>query len=238
MFSCRNHQQCLLIMMTSLLFIITCFVYSSLFFNNEYNEFPIIIIPQNLSQISNTLSFSSERKNFPDNEMKPLINYELNRSFADEYCHHLLDVKKWVPKNSHLTPVICYAPGDNYIARVLTKKGNYETDLQKKFFKDVFPKFPNAAFMDIGANIGAYTISAGILGRNVFAFEPMPETLKSLSHSLALNHLLDRVVVYPYGLLDINCCVYPELFGSGDNKGIWHVFSSRSLIFLRKNWTS
>ena len=96
--------------------------------------------------------------------MKPLINYELNSSFVHDNCHHLLDVKKWVPKNSHLTPVICYASGDNYIARFITKKGNYETDLQKKFFKDVFPKFPNAAFMDIGANIGIYTISAGILG--------------------------------------------------------------------------
>ncbi|XP_075261497.1 uncharacterized protein LOC142353170 isoform X2 [Convolutriloba macropyga] len=156
----------------------------------------------------------------PNNEeLKPLINYDLNSSFIHEYCHHLLHIKKWVPENIHLTPVICYAPGDRYLARLITRKGNYEDGLQKKFFKDVFPKFPNAAFVDIGANIGVYTISAGVLGGKVFAVEPMPETLKSLSQSVAVNSLLDRVSVYPYGLMDKKSCVYPELFESGNNKG-------------------
>ena len=220
-------------MMISLLFTIAFFIYSS-FFNDQYNKFPIIIIVQNVSQkCNNPLFCSKTEKNMPNNEeLKPLINYDLNSSFIHEYCHHLLHIKKWVPENIHLTPVICYAPGDRYLARLITRKGNYEDGLQKKFFKDVFPKFPNAAFVDIGANIGVYTISAGVLGGKVFAVEPMPETLKSLSQSVAVNSLLDRVSVYPYGLMDKKSCVYPELFESGNNKGRYE----ESVFFSFNNW--
>jgi FkbM family methyltransferase len=54
-------------------------------------------------------------------------------------------------------------------------------------------------FIDIGANIGWYTCLAGVRGKRVLAFEPMPSNLRFLLSNLAHNGL-DRVELYPLGL--------------------------------------
>src|SRR3972149_7010328 len=58
----------------------------------------------------------------------------------------------------------------------------YETDLRKFF------DIREGVFLDIGANIGKYSI---ILGQNpkikVIAFEPTPETFKILKKNIELN---------------------------------------------------
>ena len=53
---------------------------------------------------------------------------------------------------------------------------------------------------------GAYTISAALLGRKVFAFEPMPSTFKALYHSVAVNGLQDRVQVFNYAAMEASYC--------------------------------
>jgi FkbM family methyltransferase len=57
---------------------------------------------------------------------------------------------------------------------------------------------PGAVVLDIGANVGAYTlIFAAWVGRagRVFAFEPAPDARAGLRAHLALNHVSDRVEV-------------------------------------------
>lgn len=51
-------------------------------------------------------------------------------------------------------------------------------------------------FVDIGANLGAFTVlAAGVARARVLAIEPAPETLPWLRDSIALNGLEDRVEV-------------------------------------------
>jgi FkbM family methyltransferase len=63
---------------------------------------------------------------------------------------------------------------------------------------------PGAMVLDIGANIGYYTVQAATLvgphGR-VFAFEPQPSMRQELAANLALNQL-SNVTVIPYALSD------------------------------------
>jgi FkbM family methyltransferase len=63
---------------------------------------------------------------------------------------------------------------------------------------------PGTTFLDIGANIGYYTVQAANLvgpqGR-VIAFEPQSAMRQELTVNLALNHL-SNVAVYPYALSD------------------------------------
>merc|ERR1711879_9373 len=66
----------------------------------------------------------------------------------------------------------------------------------------LIPKYPKAVFMDLGANIGVYTVSAAILGYKVMAFEPIRDTLTALTQTVAANNLQSNVEVFPYGLLD------------------------------------
>jgi FkbM family methyltransferase len=56
-------------------------------------------------------------------------------------------------------------------------------------------------FLDVGANVGAYTILAsGVCGANTFAFEPDPNTVSRLRRNIEVNGLEDRVEVYECAL--------------------------------------
>jgi FkbM family methyltransferase len=49
---------------------------------------------------------------------------------------------------------------------------------------------PGDLFLDVGANIGSYTILASkVCGAHAVAFEPDPETAKVLRRNIAINHL-------------------------------------------------
>lgn len=54
-------------------------------------------------------------------------------------------------------------------------------------------------FVDIGANIGAYSVLASkVVGATSFAFEPVPSTFQRLVDQLGLNRINDRV--HPFNL--------------------------------------
>jgi FkbM family methyltransferase len=49
-------------------------------------------------------------------------------------------------------------------------------------------------FVDVGANIGSYTILAAVNAKaNVTAFEPVPKTFSYLKRNVATNHVIERV---------------------------------------------
>jgi FkbM family methyltransferase len=54
---------------------------------------------------------------------------------------------------------------------------------------------PGDLFVDVGANIGSYTILASAAGANVISFEPVPSTFEALLDNLHLNRLESRVEV-------------------------------------------
>ncbi len=56
-------------------------------------------------------------------------------------------------------------------------------------------------FLDIGANIGSYTVLAsGVRGATTWAFEPDPKTVGYLKRNIATNHLTDLVTIYQCAL--------------------------------------
>jgi FkbM family methyltransferase len=56
-------------------------------------------------------------------------------------------------------------------------------------------------FLDIGANIGSYTILAsGVCGATTWAFEPDPNTVRSLERNVAVNNLGEQVTVHELAL--------------------------------------
>ena len=61
----------------------------------------------------------------------------------------------------------------------------------------------NDLFLDIGANVGSYTVLAsGVCRATTWAFEPDPETIRSLRRNIDLNGLAGRVVVHEMALGD------------------------------------
>lgn len=56
-------------------------------------------------------------------------------------------------------------------------------------------------FIDIGANIGSYTILASkVVGSNVLCFEPVLETFSILNENIHINHVSDHVKAFNIGL--------------------------------------
>lgn len=56
-------------------------------------------------------------------------------------------------------------------------------------------------FIDIGANIGSYTILASAhVGAETFSFEPVPSTFSHLINNISINQLMDKVRPFNIGL--------------------------------------
>jgi FkbM family methyltransferase len=58
-------------------------------------------------------------------------------------------------------------------------------------------------FVDVGANVGSYTLLAAATGAQVLAFEPLPATCAWLERNVLLNRLQDRVSVRNLGLAEV-----------------------------------
>lgn len=59
----------------------------------------------------------------------------------------------------------------------------------------------NGSFIDIGTNVGWYSILAALNGADVYAFEPIPHTYERLLRNIALNDL-SKVRAFQMGLGD------------------------------------
>jgi FkbM family methyltransferase len=59
---------------------------------------------------------------------------------------------------------------------------------------------PKDLFFDVGANVGVYSVLAGVTGADVVAFEPCFSTYQRLLTNLTINHMRDRVQAYNIAL--------------------------------------
>ena len=55
--------------------------------------------------------------------------------------------------------------------------------------------FPNATFLDIGANLGFHSLIVAKSGRQVVAVEPMPGILEHLVTSIRLNNISSNIIL-------------------------------------------
>ncbi len=73
---------------------------------------------------------------------------------------------------------------------------------------------PEETFVDVGANVGAYTILASkVVGANSISFEPLPSTADRLRDQIQINRIEDRVSFRNKGVGDIK----GELFFTNNN---------------------
>ena len=62
-------------------------------------------------------------------------------------------------------------------------------------------KHENSVFLDIGANVGYYSISASNFGfKKIYSFEPVPKTINKLKYNIELNNLENIIEIVPNAL--------------------------------------
>lgn len=90
-------------------------------------------------------------------------------------------------------PMCVYtASEDRHISRSVLKGGYFEEDLVTKIV-ELFRSHEDVTFVDLGANLGTYTLPVTHLGGRSVAVEPNPETFRRLEKSIQLGGIGDRV---------------------------------------------
>ena len=56
--------------------------------------------------------------------------------------------------------------------------------------------------VDIGANIGSFSIYSAYRGAEVYAIEPEPHNLEALKNNIAINNMQEKIHVLPYAIGD------------------------------------
>lgn len=92
-------------------------------------------------------------------------------------------------------------PAENAGDFEITLHGRHSEEDEFIVFEGEVPK--HRTFVDIGGNIGLYSLIAARLmpeGSTIIAFEPTPPTRAKFEQNLALNDLSDRVTIIPAGV--------------------------------------
>ena len=113
---------------------------------------------------------------------------------------------------------ICvYDPNrDIYISGGLWASGVWEP-IQTEVIQTALRTYPEAVLLDIGANIGYYTLLAATMGHRVVAVEPAMGNLQRLKKGLQINQQTARVVVVTNPMSDAHRNV--TLSSNFDNQG-------------------
>lgn len=100
----------------------------------------------------------------------------------------------------------------------------YEKEPHTVRWLESIPK--DAVFLDIGANVGMYSIFAAVIsGAKVYAFEPESQNYATLNQNIALNNLSEELLAFPLAIS--NQTGADKLFLSGfDIGGSCHSFGA------------
>ena len=108
--------------------------------------------------------------------------------------------------------------GDRYVSRGCLAD-DYEPQ-ESAFIREHLE--PGDVFLDIGANIGWYTVLAStIVGEtgSIFAFEPRPDTAAHLRQTIDDNPLKNKIILHQCGLSDVQEVAFINNAVEVDNPG-------------------
>ncbi len=100
------------------------------------------------------------------------------------------------------TYICCYNKSDDvYVSNDLLSGRPWEINsllmIQKEMRKD-----PEMGFIDIGANIGVFSLVMATMGHKVVAAEPLTKTIRLLAKSVRMGKLKDNIVLLKTGISD------------------------------------
>lgn len=115
------------------------------------------------------------------------------------------------------------------LAAYLSRGGHFEYGTELVFRKLIQP---GMAVLDVGANVGIYSIHAMLLGAEVYAYEPTPGTYQILNQNIALNgfEFSDKVHTFNVAVSDKEGMVSFALTDNCGHNSIYAEDESNSII--------
>ena len=121
--------------------------------------------------------------------------YDLTRAVTDDFQCINIHV---VP----VTPICVFDPKEDvYVSGTLIKGDVWEAHIVKKFQK-ALKLHPDICVLDIGANIGLYSLIAASMGHLVLAVEPYTPSLKRLHKAVEKGQLINNFQILQNAVSD------------------------------------
>jgi len=92
---------------------------------------------------------------------------------------------------------------------------------------------PGSVVLDVGANVGVYTLLAAKRGARVLAIEADPQNVERLRHHVRLNGFDDRVTIFPMASTDKDGAV--TIFRNHRNWGNSNLFAGTDPVVVPGN---
>ncbi|KAK3576469.1 hypothetical protein CHS0354_028519 [Potamilus streckersoni] len=108
-----------------------------------------------------------------------------------------------IPTSTIPSFVICVysIQEDVYISGSLRQSGTWDLD-QTRLVQGALNRFPDAMFVDVGANIGYFSLLARAMGRAVIAIEPTYANFLRLQEGVVRNKFSDNILLLKYAISD------------------------------------
>ncbi|KAK3585310.1 hypothetical protein CHS0354_040258 [Potamilus streckersoni] len=108
-----------------------------------------------------------------------------------------------IPTRTSPSFKICIYPRerDIFISESLIAQGMWDSG-QTNLIQTALTTFPEAIFIDIGANIGYFSLLARAMDRAVIAIEPVNENFLHLEESVASNNFSDEILLLRHAITD------------------------------------
>ncbi|XP_063428252.1 uncharacterized protein LOC134711536 [Mytilus trossulus] len=99
------------------------------------------------------------------------------------------------------TPIYVYTQEeDKWVSGSIIRNGNWEGDLVQNIAV-IFNEFPDATFLDIGANVGMFSLSLAKHGKRVIAFDCLKGNVERLCASMKANAGFENRMTIVYNAL-------------------------------------
>ena len=94
-----------------------------------------------------------------------------------------------VPLDTDHKPTICLYSDveDVFVSKEIRHDGIWEGAIVKKAFRSILLNDPHLGFIDIGANLGLYSLVAASMGHNVISVEPFDNNLRRFRKSISIG---------------------------------------------------
>ena len=144
-----------------------------------------------------------QQKRVPENLTKEIFIFEVMRESKKD--RHSVKDNKCVLLHSHFveSPICVHDPNeDELISATLIKQQTWEPNLLYVTGR-ILTNNLELKFLDLGCNLGVYTIVAAKLGIDVIAVDPSKQNLRLLTKSLSLGGIRNRVTMLWNAISDV-----------------------------------